>query len=243
VKGTGWLKGLEVTDGGTGIVSHAGLALIRALADKTGLTAGLSKALASDRLLIHDRGRVLADLACAIADGAEVISDFRVMGDQRELFGLVASVPTCWRALNEAAAGGGRAQARVTAAVNAARRQAWAAAAARHGALPGVPVADKVLDDVTCIRLDASVVPAHSDKELAEPNFKGFGHHPLLAYCDNTAEPLAGKLRKGSAGSNTVADHLDVLDAAITALPPRYRRRLMVTCVIRGPLETVWCGG
>jgi hypothetical protein len=50
----------------------------RALADKTGLTGGLSKALASRRLLVHGRGRVLADLACAIADGAEVISDFRV---------------------------------------------------------------------------------------------------------------------------------------------------------------------
>jgi hypothetical protein len=37
---------------------------------------------------------VLADLACAIADGAEVISDFRVIGDQEDLFGLVASVPT-----------------------------------------------------------------------------------------------------------------------------------------------------
>ena len=39
---TGWLKGLEVTAGGTGIVSHAGLALLRALADNTGLTGGLS---------------------------------------------------------------------------------------------------------------------------------------------------------------------------------------------------------
>jgi hypothetical protein len=29
-------------------------------------------------------------LACAIADGARVISDFRVMGDQREVFGPVA---------------------------------------------------------------------------------------------------------------------------------------------------------
>ena len=38
---------------------------------------------------------MIADLACAIADGAEVISDFRVMGDQDELFGPVASVPTC----------------------------------------------------------------------------------------------------------------------------------------------------
>jgi len=230
VKATGWLKGLEVTAGGSGIVSHAGLALLRALADNIGLTGGLSGALASRRLLVHDRGRVLTDLACAIADGAEVISDFRVMADQDELFGLVASVPTCWRALSEIAAGGSRPLARVTAAVHASRRRAWAAAVARHGALPGVRVADKVLQGVTCIRLDASVVTAHSDKELAEPNFKGFGHHPLLAYCDNTGEPLAGKLRKGSAGSNTVADHLEVLAAAITALPPAFRRRLMVTC-------------
>ena len=227
---TGWLKGLRVTADGTGIVSHAGVALIRALADKTGLTAGLSRALASDRLLVHDRGRVLADLACAIADGAEVISDFRVIGDQEELFGLVASVPTAWRTLDEIARGGERALGKLTAAVNAARRRAWAAAAARHGALPGIRVADKTLEGVTCIRLDASVVACHSDKEGAEPNFKGFGLHPLLAYCDNTTEPLAGMLRPGSAGSNTAADHLAVLDAAITALPPAFRRRLMVTC-------------
>jgi hypothetical protein len=230
VNTTGWLRGLEVTAGGTGIVSHAGLALLRALADKTGLTAGLSRALASRRLLVHDRGRVLADLACAIADGAEVISDFRVMGDQREVFGLVASVPTCWRALDETAAGGGRALARVTAAVNAARRVAWEQIEARHGALPGVVIADKVLEGVTCLRLDATVVACHSEKQGAEPNFKGFGLHPLGCWCDNTAEPLAAKLRKGSAGSNTTADHLEVLGAAITALPPRHRRRLMVTC-------------
>jgi Transposase DDE domain group 1 len=230
VKATGWLRGLEVTAGGTGIVSHAGLALLRVLADKTGLTGGLSKALATDRLLVHDRGRVLADLACAIADGAEVISDFRVMGDQEDLFGLVASVPTCWRALDEIAAGGGRVLARISAAVNAARRAAWAQVEARHGALPGVAIADKVLEGMTCLRLDATVVACHSDKEGAEPNFKGFGLHPLGCWCDNTTEPLAAKLRKGSAGSNTTADHLEVLSAAITALPPKYRRRLMVTC-------------
>ena len=142
-------------------MSHAGVALIRALADNTGLTGGLSKALASRRLLVHDRGRVLADLACAIADGAEVISDFRVIGDQEELFGLVASVPTAWRTLAEVASGGDRALGRVGAAVNAARRRAWAGIVARHGALPGIRVADKVLEDVTCIRLDASVVTCH----------------------------------------------------------------------------------
>ncbi len=227
---TGWLKGLEVTADGAGIVSHAGVTLLRALSDRTGLTAGLSRALASDRLLIHDRGRVLADLACAVADGAEVISDFRVMTDQAGLFGLVASVPTAWRTLDEIAAGGGRAQARITRAVNAARRRAWAAIEARHGALPGVRVADKMLEGVTCLRLDASVVACHSDKAGAEPNFKGFGLHPLGCWCDNTGEPLAGMLRPGSAGSNTTADHLTVLDAAISALPPGYRRRLMITC-------------
>ena len=170
---TGWLKGLRVTADGTGIVSHAGVALVRALADNTGLTAGLSKALASRRLLVHDRGRVLADLACAIADGGEVISDFRVMGDQEELFGRVASVPTAWRTLTEIASGGDRPLGKITAAVNAARRRAWAGIVARHGALPGIRVADKVLEGVTCIRLDASVVTCHSDKEGAEPNFKG----------------------------------------------------------------------
>jgi hypothetical protein len=227
---TGWSRGLEVSGGGQGVVSHAGLVLLRHLADKVGLTGGLSRALASPRILVHDRGRVLADLACAIADGARVLSDFRVMGDQREVFGPVASVPTAWRTLEEIARGGTRAEARITAAVSSARRYAWAQAVSPHGGLPGVRVADRVLQGVTCIRLDATVVPAHSEKELAEANFKGFGHHPLLAECDNTAEPLAWMLRRGSAGSNTAADHIALADAAIAALPPGWRRRLMITC-------------
>ena len=85
---TGWSRGLEVSGGGAGVVSHGGLVLLRHLADKTGLTGGLTWALATPRILVHDRGRVMADLACAVADGARVISDFRVMSDQRELFGL-----------------------------------------------------------------------------------------------------------------------------------------------------------
>jgi hypothetical protein len=206
-------------------VSHAGLVLLRELADRTGLTAGLSAALPSPQGG-HDRGRVFADLACAIADGAWVISDFRVMGDQREVFGPVASVPTGWRALKEAASGGDRARRRVTAAVNRARRHAWAQA----GALPPVRVADRALEGVACIRLDATVVPAHSDKELAEANFKVYGHHPLLAACDNTGKPPAWMLRAGSAGSNTAADHLRLLREAIEALPPALRRKIMVTC-------------
>ena len=37
---TGWSKSLEVTADGEGVVSHAGLALLRQLADKTGRLAG-----------------------------------------------------------------------------------------------------------------------------------------------------------------------------------------------------------
>jgi hypothetical protein len=78
-----------------------------------------------------------------------VISDFRVLTDQKELFGLVASVPTTWRTLDEIAAGAGDSLPRITRAVNGARRQAWAAIEGRHGALPGVRIADKVLQGVT----------------------------------------------------------------------------------------------
>ena len=227
---TAWSKSLDVTAGGQGIVSHAGVVLLRALADRTGLTGGLARALARRGFTpVHDRGRVLADLAIAIADGATVISDFAVLSAQRDVLGPVASVPTVWRALEEMASGGPKTAKRVTAAVNAARVRAWEAIEARHGKIPGVKIADKVLDGVICVRLDATVTLACSDKEGAEPNFKGFGHHPLLAYSDNTGEALAGMMRRGGAGSNTVADHLRVLDDAIAAIPARHRRKLMIT--------------
>ena len=64
---TGWSKSLEVTSGGEGIVSHAGLGLLRQLADKAGLTAGLSRGLASPRLLIHDRVTITATNASGSA--------------------------------------------------------------------------------------------------------------------------------------------------------------------------------
>jgi hypothetical protein len=42
-------------------VSHAELALLRHLPDKTGLAGGLSRALATPRFLVRDRGRVMSD--------------------------------------------------------------------------------------------------------------------------------------------------------------------------------------
>jgi len=74
------------------------------------------------------------------------------------------------------------------------------------------------------IDLDATLVTAHSDKELARPDFKGgYGYHPLLAFLDNTSEALAGILRPGNAGSDTAADHIQVTDLALAQIPGHER--------------------
>lgn len=72
--------------------------------------------------------------------------------------------------------------------------------------------------------LDATLVTAHSEKEWAARTWKkGFGFHSLLAFVDHgeggTGEPMAGLLRRGNAGSNTIADHICVLDDALAQLP------------------------
>ncbi|MEV6949739.1 IS1380 family transposase [Streptomyces sp. NPDC051172] len=59
-----------------------------------------------------------------------------------------------------------------------------------------------------------------SEKEQAAATYKrGFGYHPLLCFLDNTGEALAGVLRPGNAGANTVADHTTVLEAALAQIP------------------------
>jgi hypothetical protein len=80
-------------------------------------------------------------------------------------------------------------------------------------------VAGRDLGGVTVIRLDATIVVAHSDKQQAKGTFKGtWGHHPLTAWCDNTGESLAVMLRPGNAGSNTAADHVAIVDACARSL-------------------------
>ncbi len=80
------------------------------------------------------------------------------------------------------------------------------------------------------LRVDATVVIAHSDKEDAAGTFKKtYGHYLLTVWCDNTGECLVLKLRPGNAGSNTADDHIEVITAAIAQLPERYRDRLLIT--------------
>ena len=54
---------------------------------------------------LHEPGRVFADLAVAITDGADAISGIAVREDRQELFGSVASMPTTWRVLDRIDAG------------------------------------------------------------------------------------------------------------------------------------------
>lgn len=206
-----------------GVVSHAGSRLLADAADRTTLTGQLGGALAVLRRprARHDPGRVLVDMAVAVADGATTISDVAVLADQAELFGSVASDSTCWRLLSRLDttlldAVGGCSGLGTGGGVGAARRTDRCAVPAREGGRSGP--ARPVID------LDASIVVCYSEKEQAAPTFKKtFGYHPMLAFCDNTGEFLAASLRRGNAGSNTAADHITVLDAALAQLPDHHR--------------------
>jgi Transposase DDE domain group 1 len=214
---------ITATADGVGVVSHAGSRLLADVADRTTLTGELAEALAGLRRprARHDPARVMVDMAVAVADGARTISDVAVLADQAELFGAVASDSTCWRLLDrlDTAALGAVARARA-----AAREVVWAQRAEVTGApFPPSKAAGRVLPGLV-IDLDASVVICHSEKELAAPTFKRtFGYHPMLAFCDNTGEFLAASLRRGNAGSNTAADHIEVLDAALAQVPDQHR--------------------
>jgi len=223
---TDWSRNYRVEVDGDEVGSHAGNVITRMLADRTGLTDALSAAISRPEVT-HDRGALLRDVAVSIADGATNLSGSRVLRDQERLFGEVASLPTMWRGLNEIDAA---ALAAITAARNKTRERVWELIAARHGRIPPVRTCYGDLGDVVCIRIDASLIESHSDKQCAAGNFKGgYGFHPLLAWCDNTGELLVVICRPGNAGSNTAADHIAIIDAAIAAIPAKYRRNLLIT--------------
>ena len=171
-----WSKNLRVEVRGDEVASHAGAVIPRMLADATGLSGALSAALSRPEVT-HDRGAVLRDVAVAIADGTDCLSDARVLRDQPRVFGPVASIPTMWRSLNEI---DDPALARITAARDETRERVWELIAARHGRIPPA----------------RTLVGAYSDKECAAGNFKGgYGFHPLTAWCDNTVRHEALQVR------------------------------------------------
>ncbi len=162
----------------------------------------------------------------------EVISDFRVMADQRRAVrpGRLGADLLAGAERDRGRGPAGR-RARIAAAVNAARRVAWAGAEARHGAIPGIAVADKTLEGVICLRLDATVVACALGQARRRAQFQGLW--PAPAWAAGATTPASRWPRccaRAALGPIPPTDHLTVLGEAIAALPPKFRRRLMVTC-------------
>ena len=203
VNATTPLPRVEVSATGPDLTSRAGTALLSALADRLGLTGGLTAALrCHSRKVRHEPGRVVRDLAVMLADGGDCLTDLGALRDQGVLFGEVASDATAYRCLerlDEAALS------RIRAARAAARARAWGLA----------PAPRRLILDI-----DATLLTAHSEKEGAAGNYKGgFGFHPLLCFEAGSGEALAGVLRSGNAGANTAADHVALLELALAQLP------------------------
>ena len=211
---------VEVTADGEGLVSHAGALLLVELADRVGLTEALSGAMVDtrERRSAHDPGRVLRDVAVMLADGGDCVTDLDAYRGQERLFGEKASETTTHRVLKSVDEW---LLERVRAARAEARVRVWEA-----GGRP----------ETITLDIDATLLSAHSDKELAAGTYKhGYGFHPLGCWLDETGEALAAILRPGNAGSNTAEDHFAVLGLALAQLPAEdLHREILVRCDIGG---------
>ncbi len=197
-----------VEPGGTGVVAHLGLHALGSFADRLGLGDALSGSIpwAGNGVPLHDRGKVLTQMALILAGGGESCLDIEHLRIGEDLFGSVPSDTTVARTFHEIAES---TRTDITAALAAVRAEVWKRSSATTGTAP------VVLD------IDASLVEIHSEgKEQTAPTYKGgFGFHPMFCFADATGETLAALLRPGNAGANTVADHVTVLDGALAQLP------------------------
>lgn len=218
MKSSAAVSRVKESAGGRGVVSHAGIRLLRELADLTGLSAQVTAAPADTYRgpWVYAPGDIFADLAAAVADGADCIDGVgQLCGDREHVFGAKASTTTMWRLVDQ----------RIDAAHLPGIHAARAAARAATWAAGAAPAPGEWLH----IDIDTTLVIDHSDnKELPTPTWKkSFGVHPLLAFLDRPeiagGEALAGLLHTGRAGSNTAADHITVLDQALASLPPAWR--------------------
>jgi hypothetical protein len=215
-----------VSADGTGIVSQTGGLLLTRVLRVTGLDRGLEAALERWRpaRAVHGPGKIIHDLAVAMALGGDCLADVAMLRAQPELFGPVASDPVVSRLVTCLAADAPRALKAIRAARAAARERAWELAGdAAPGAGGGLVTVD----------IDATIVTSCSEKEQAMPTWKKtYGHHPLTVFADHgpegSGEPLAVVLRAGNAGSNTASDHIEATRLALAQLPRHLRRRVLI---------------
>jgi len=98
---------ITVSTDGTGLVSQAGALLLTQTLQVTGLGRGLSAGLGRWRQAraVHDPGKIIADLAVAVALGGDCLADVAVLRAQPELSGPVASDPVVSRLVTRLAGG------------------------------------------------------------------------------------------------------------------------------------------
>ena len=215
-----------VSADGAGIVSQAGGLLLTRTLEVIGVGRGLEAALERWRpaRAAHSPGKIITDLAVAVALGGDCLADIAVLRAQPQLFGPAASDPVVSRLITRLAADAPAALKAIRSARAAARQRAWLLAG------EAAPGAD---GELVTVDIDATLVTAFSEKEQATATWKKtYGFHPLTAFADHGAdgsgEPLAIVLRPGNAGSNTATDHIEATRLALAQLPARLRRRVLI---------------
>jgi hypothetical protein len=210
-------RSVKVEPGGRGVVAHAGLHALGRYADQIGLPAALSSCIEprGERAPLHDRGKVLTQMALVLAGGGESCLDIEHLRAQPTLFGTVPSDTTVSRSLH---ALDGKDRNLLAAGIATTRASVWHRLGLTESTAP------------LFLDVDSTLVEIHTeDKEGAAPHYKGgYGFHPMLCFADETGEALAAVLRPGNANANTAQDHVVVLDRALAQLPREARHRQVV---------------
>lgn len=211
------------------LISSSGALLVREAIRVAGLDRGLSAALAPWRpgRAQHDPGKVLLDVATAVALGGDCLADLAAVRAQPAVFGSVASDPTVSRLFTALAADVDAA----VAAIRQVRADARAAVWDRRRPLAGTP--GSRTGGQAIVDIDATLVTAHSDKEHAEPTYKrGYGFHPMCSSIDHgvhgTGDTGVINLRPGRASAWDSADHIACLDDTLAQLPEDERGQVLV---------------
>ncbi|MEU4302163.1 IS1380 family transposase [Kitasatospora aureofaciens] len=220
-KSSGSYPRVRVEGGGRGVVSQSGAVLLVETARKSGLDAAISTALAPWRKAraVHDPGKILLDVALAVALGGELSGRCRDAAGRADRVRAGGLRSDCLATGRHPGFGWPRALAAIRRARAEVRERVW-------------KLADEAAPDTggeVVVDIDGVLVLAHSEKQDAAKTWKKtFGHHPLFAFVDHgpggSGEPVAGLLRPGNAGSNPAADHIEAARTSLAQLPKKYRR-------------------
>lgn len=146
---------VRIESGGRTVVSQAGGVLLIETVRKAGLDTAISAALMPWRKprAVHDPGKVLLDVALAVALGGDCLAVAGMLRAEPAVFGPVASDPTVSRLIDTLAASEEKALAAVRAVRAEARARVWKLAGGRAPDADGAVTVD----------LDGVLVVAHSD--------------------------------------------------------------------------------